>query len=171
MMLNLADRIDICAVHNEDNKAVLEHIAACAGTTFDPRNVRAFIAADAKYHILEHVRDGSYESTVRDYYDNHIYRDEMLESLIMMLSMTIDFKNEDTLSHSIQTAQIAKTLGQCCGIRGEGLEDLYYAGLLHDIGKIKLPDGMLDKDAMLVGEEAEVFRKHPARPSSATECL
>ncbi|MDO5563077.1 MAG: HD domain-containing protein, partial [Synergistaceae bacterium] len=122
--------------------------------------VKLIRQADAKYHILEHLRDGSCESEVREYYDSHIYRDEMLDSLIRMLAMTIDFKNESTLSHSIQTAQIAKTLGRCCGVTGEGLDDLYYAGLLHDVGKVKLPEGMLDKNAMLVGENAKIYRKH-----------
>ena len=161
MRLNLADRTDICAVNENDDRAVISHIVERSGTTFDPYDVKLLLEADKKHDVIGALRSGRYVDIVRDYYNNYVYKDEMLDELIMMLSMTIDFKNEETVAHSIQTSQFAKMLGLCCGINDrEGLDDLYYAGLLHDMGKIKLPDDLLKNDSLPTEEERAVMRKH-----------
>ncbi|GMR19468.1 MAG: response regulator [Gammaproteobacteria bacterium] len=64
--------------------------------------------------------------------------------------------------HSRRVAELTGKLARCLGKTGEGVQDLVYAALLHDIGKIGLPDALVGKafNAMTPDESKEV-RKHP----------
>jgi diguanylate cyclase (GGDEF)-like protein len=65
------------------------------------------------------------------------------------------------LRHSRNVAQLARGLAMRLGYEGEELELLTHAALLHDLGKIAIPDGILNKPGPLTPEEFELVRQHP----------
>jgi HD-GYP domain-containing protein (c-di-GMP phosphodiesterase class II) len=83
--------------------------------------------------------------------------DETLAALVAAL----DSRERETACHSQRVAAFAALLGVRTGIVGEGLENLYRGALLHDIGKIGIPDAILLKRGELEPEEWEVMRRHP----------
>jgi HD-GYP domain-containing protein (c-di-GMP phosphodiesterase class II) len=83
--------------------------------------------------------------------------DETLAALVAAL----DSRERETACHSQRVAAFAALLGMRAGIAGEGLENLYRGALLHDIGKIGIPDAILLKRGELMPAEWEVMRQHP----------
>ncbi len=73
----------------------------------------------------------------------------------------IDAKSPYTARHSERVAAFAGHLGREIGLSDDEVNRLHWAGLLHDIGKIAIPDGVLSKPGRLTAEEWELIRRHP----------
>jgi putative nucleotidyltransferase with HDIG domain len=81
---------------------------------------------------------------------------------IIALAATVDAKDPYTLTHSKGVAEIAETIGEAAGLSKKELSDIRSAALLHDIGKVGVPDAILTKPDNLSGDEMEIIRKHAA---------
>lgn len=80
---------------------------------------------------------------------------------IISISQAVDAKDSYTSEHSARVAQYAKTIASELGWSEEKLERLYIAGLIHDIGKIGIPDAILNKPGKLTDEEFAQIKMHP----------
>ncbi len=85
---------------------------------------------------------------------------DLLVGLARALTSSIDAKDPYTFGHSERVARISVELAREMGMTDEELNDIYLAGLLHDIGKIGIPDAILGKPAALNDEEMEVIKQH-----------
>ena len=74
---------------------------------------------------------------------------------------SIDLGCADLENHSITLADLAIELAQVSGLQGEGLLNLRRGALLHDIGKLGIPDTILSKPEPLSKEEWKIMRTHP----------
>ncbi|WP_126720556.1 HD-GYP domain-containing protein [Lucifera butyrica] len=70
--------------------------------------------------------------------------------------------NEYTFHHSVDVGIIAGVLGKWMGYRGVELKDLILSGLLHDIGKTRIPLEILDKPGRLSDQEMTIMKQHAA---------
>lgn len=90
---------------------------------------------------------------------------EQIEKLsievIKALAGTIDAKDKYTNGHSARVAYYSKMLAAALGETEEQQMEVYYAALLHDIGKIGIPDTIINKPAKLNDEEFEIIKTHP----------
>lgn len=86
----------------------------------------------------------------------------LTDQSIRMVAKAIDAKDEYTNGHSHRVAAYAVEIGRRYGLSEEQLEQLYYSALLHDIGKIGIPDHILNKKGSLTDEEYELIKQHPA---------
>ena len=80
-----------------------------------------------------------------------------------LVAQTLDARDTYTESHSQRVAALAVELGRVLGMRQQALEELRTAGSLHDIGKIGIPDAVLNKPGGLSSEEWALMREHAAR--------
>lgn len=80
---------------------------------------------------------------------------------IMAISNAIEAKDEYTRGHSARVAECAEALARRLGWSDEECQNLRYIALLHDIGKIGVPDWVLNKPARLTDEEFAIIKKHP----------
>lgn len=85
----------------------------------------------------------------------------LLTGVIKELVNSIDVKVCGTSGHSERVAKIAKKLAQEMQLPAKDCDEIYLAGLLHDVGKIGLPDKILFKENKLTSEELEVLKQHP----------
>jgi HD-GYP domain-containing protein (c-di-GMP phosphodiesterase class II) len=76
-------------------------------------------------------------------------------------SRALDLRDHETEGHSRRVAEMAVRLGKQMGLTEEQLSQLYRGGLLHDIGKIAVPDSILLKKGKLTAQEMEQVRLHP----------
>ncbi len=83
--------------------------------------------------------------------------DVTLEALVAAL----DTRDTETQNHSLRVAQFAYVLADTMGIREPELSQFRWGALLHDIGKIGIPDAILRKPGKLTDEEYEVMKEHP----------
>lgn len=89
------------------------------------------------------------------------YIDEQAKAVVLTLARSIEAKHSLTDEHSSGLADYAAKLGQNLGMTEEDLEDLRLGCLLHDIGKLAIPDHILLKPQRLSPEETEIVRQHP----------
>jgi HD-GYP domain-containing protein (c-di-GMP phosphodiesterase class II) len=80
---------------------------------------------------------------------------------IRALSRAIDAKSEWTAGHSDRVAQLSVQLGTAAGLDEQEIRRLEISALLHDIGKIGVPESILDKPARLTDEEFDLIKQHP----------
>jgi putative nucleotidyltransferase with HDIG domain len=73
----------------------------------------------------------------------------------------IDAREHEVGNHSLRVTQFAVVMGHFYGITGRDLVDLYCGSLLHDIGKIGIPDAVLLKKGPLIPEEEAIMHSHP----------
>ena len=102
-------------------------------------------------HAYVEIRDMSEE--LRDAYTG------TLESLVTAL----DVRDQETRGHSVRVATHSLDMARMLGIETEEeLLTVYRGALMHDVGKIGVPDAILLKPAKLTEEEWEFMRRHPA---------
>ncbi|MDP9467307.1 MAG: diguanylate cyclase, partial [Chloroflexota bacterium] len=78
------------------------------------------------------------------------------------LVIAVDTKDRYTKRHSEDVARYAVFLARRMGIDPEQLHTIHLAGLLHDVGKIGIPDTLLRKPSKLTAEEFDIFKQHVA---------
>ncbi|MDE5858930.1 MAG: HD domain-containing protein [Oscillospiraceae bacterium] len=86
---------------------------------------------------------------------------KIVEHSLLCFAKAIDAKDRYTNGHSVRVAQYSRELAGRMGLSDEEQENVYYVALLHDIGKIGIPDSILNKPERLTSEEEEVMKKHP----------
>jgi len=84
-----------------------------------------------------------------------------LNSMICGFHQLLDLKDLNTGVHSTRLAEWAMRVGQELGIPEESLYELEMAAVVHDIGKIGVPDSILNKNGPLTDDERAVMNKHP----------
>jgi putative nucleotidyltransferase with HDIG domain len=77
------------------------------------------------------------------------------------LAGAIDVRDPYTGSHSHAVGELAAKIGDCLGLTGEEVELLRIAGLLHDLGKVAVPEHILSKPGPLTEPEHEAISLHP----------
>lgn len=85
---------------------------------------------------------------------------ENAETLLFALARMVEARDEHTGDHCSRLAQIAVVMGKAMGLGEEELVALRRGGVLHDIGKLGIPDSILLKDGPLNDEEWVVMRQH-----------
>ncbi len=73
----------------------------------------------------------------------------------------IDAREHEVGNHSLRVTEYSLIVANACDVRGRDLVDLYCGALLHDIGKIGVPDAVLHKEGPLNEEEQRLMRRHP----------
>ncbi len=98
-----------------------------------------------------------YLKNVMLYEDMH----SMFLGTLHALSTTIDAKDSYTHGHSERVALIARQLAEAAGLSAQTVERVYLSGLVHDVGKIGVPEAVLTKPGKLTDHEYELVKKHP----------
>lgn len=76
------------------------------------------------------------------------------------LGMALDFRDQSTSGHSRRVAAATMAIARRMGISGEALGQIEQGALLHDIGKLRIPDAILLKPAGLTADEWKIMRTH-----------
>jgi len=172
-IIHLADRIE---VQIRPHKMVLEQVEGIVNTIlkhrasmFNPELVDAFLDLSVQESFwLDIVNE--YQSVVE-----HIYFPSMdinmnsndIRQFSHLCAKIVDRKSPFTAQHSQRVASIAVRLAEFCGMTGQDLFFMEIAGLLHDLGKLAIPETILHKQGRLTDEEYRVIKQH----SYYTYCL
>ncbi|MEW5825854.1 MAG: HD-GYP domain-containing protein [Candidatus Bipolaricaulota bacterium] len=89
----------------------------------------------------------------------HLVKDEIQE--MMALARSVEEKDEATEGHCHRIERLAIRTGERMGLPGQRLIDLSYGAYLHDIGKVRVPDEILNKAGRLTDAEWIEMRRHP----------
>jgi len=91
----------------------------------------------------------------------HDELNEAYAATIAVLADAIQAKDAYTRGHCEGVSKLAVEVGRRLGLIDDQLEQVRYAALLHDVGKIGIPDGILLKPSKLMAEEFMIIQKHP----------
>lgn len=83
--------------------------------------------------------------------------------VVHTLADAIDAKDAYTKGHSGRVAEYSREIAKRAGYSFERQEEIYMMGLLHDVGKIGVPDAVINKPGKLTDEEFEIIKTHPGR--------
>ena len=109
--------------------------------------------------IYDTIQKQSEESS-RKLYEQNQQMQHITMQTIMTIANTIDAKDDYTRGHSRRVSEYAAAIGREMGMKEQEIEDLRFIGLLHDIGKIGIPDALLNKPGKLTSEEYQVMKDH-----------
>lgn len=88
-------------------------------------------------------------------------RQNLLLGTVGALVAAIDAKDTYTRGHSVRVAWLSKTLGVALGLDTTMIEEIHICGLVHDIGKIGIPEAILRKAGKLTDDEYNRIKEHP----------
>lgn len=131
------------------------------------------------YKAMNHVKDGrllqvqdeysdefsklvaGFNMMVRGLQEREQQNRLLLDSYFTTLAVALDARDSYTAGHSLRVAEYSVIIGQLAGLSGQSLDDLRKSALLHDIGKIGVPDSVLFKEGNLTEEEFGQIKSHP----------
>ncbi len=96
---------------------------------------------------------------------------EMNIQVVSALAAAIDAKDNYTNGHSSRVATYARMIAERIGYSESKQNEIYMMGLLHDVGKIGVPDDVINKPTKLTEEEFELIKKHPEIGSRILESI
>ena len=88
---------------------------------------------------------------------------QMGNETVIAIAKAVDAKDERTSQHSLRVSQYSVMIARALGFSDTECENLRRAALMHDIGKIGIPDSILNKPARLTDEEYAVMKSHVTR--------
>ncbi len=100
---------------------------------------------------------------IRKYRLRHERDNELIQESIETFTGFIDAKDPYTNGHSSRVAEYTRIIAEEMGYSGEELDRIYYVALLHDCGKIGVPDRILKKTDRLDDDEFKVIKSHTVR--------
>ena len=100
---------------------------------------------------------------IRKYTERHEHDNEIIQESIETFTGFIDAKDPYTNGHSNRVAMYTRQIAEEMGYSGEELDRIYYVALLHDCGKIGVPDNILGKPGRLDDDEFEIIKSHTVR--------
>ena len=135
---------------------------------FDLRQAEAAVARALEYHELV-VAKKRYETRLEELVEQRTAElDQALDSLeqayrttLQALTAALETRDAETHGHSERVVTFSLRLGREYGLNAPNMKALEFGSLLHDIGKIGVPDAILRKPAKLTDEEWVRMREHP----------
>ena len=91
----------------------------------------------------------------------HEKLEKMSMQIVKALSGAIDAKDTYTNGHSTRVAEYSREIAKRAGFSKESQDEIYMMGLLHDVGKIGIPDTIINKPSKLSDEEFAIIKTHP----------
>jgi putative nucleotidyltransferase with HDIG domain len=169
-LLHLADRVDALAIPHHRSDSILQYmdeiraeIAQHRETFFNPLLLDAFLdVSRAEAFWLSQSRDylpQTLEGLVAPSPALPMGTSELKQFALTMAEI-VDAKSPFTAQHSLGVARLATCLARLAGLPFERIELLEVAGLLHDIGKLCIPDEILEFPSKLSPKDRSKMRRH-----------
>ena len=115
--------------------------------------------SEASIHILEILKSLSDAYFLNE--DLHKIQENFQKEIIFSIIQMLEIHDEYTKGHSESVANLASQLAKVCGLNEKKVNEIYWAGLVHDIGKILVDRKIINKKGRLTFGEQEIIKKHP----------
>ena len=166
-IMNLAQTLDVFR-NDRSPAAAIEVAKQRSGRWFDPDLVKAAESLDKTGELWRglgttRATDEAQELVIglEPINDRTLVGDEAMENVCLAFADIIDAKSPFTYQHSNGVAAAAVTMATQLNMTKDQIAFLRRAALLHDIGKLSVPNSILEKPAKLTNEEWNVVKEHP----------
>ncbi len=121
--------------------------------------------SEQKYYTVMEEYNASMEKEIfektRELRKQQIQTKNFFLQTVIALSEAVDAKDRYTSGHSRRVAEYSKKMATRMGKSKEEIDDIYYTGLLHDVGKIRIPVEIINKPGKLTDDEFNIIKIHP----------
>ncbi|MDD2357965.1 MAG: HD domain-containing protein [Thiovulaceae bacterium] len=167
-LIYLVDRVDALRTQIqvsgvESIYAIQETIKKFSNKMFSPMLVEAFMTVSSKdsfWFYLETEALSEYFILWTNKGNNEPLSYEQVKEIALMFAAVVDAKSEFTSQHSLGVSVLARYLAELFDLSLERCEEVELAGLLHDLGKLKVEDAILDKPSKLNADERLKMNRH-----------
>ncbi|MBB5058518.1 putative nucleotidyltransferase with HDIG domain [Granulicella aggregans] len=163
----VAQHLDVFATEKGTEQAILV-LEERSGKWFDPELVRVAVSLHKRGKLWSNCLAGDSEGTTRDTVLAYQPSDtvplgaDKIDNICEAFSDVVDAKSPFTSRHSMGVAEAALTIANSIGLSADRTKLIHRAALLHDLGKLRVPNSILDKPSKLTNEEFSVVKEHPA---------
>ena len=166
-IIHLADRIEVSIypgtyIFDQKNK-ILDYVDEKSGTAFDPNLVDAFNQCAKSEAFWLDLINPNYKEVFfssLDVYGSISYTLGDVTEIADIFSIIIDKTSRYTAKHSRGVAEVAAYLAKKAGFSPFEVKEMRIAGLLHDLGKLAIPNEILEKPEKLTEEEYLLIKQH-----------
>jgi HD-GYP domain-containing protein (c-di-GMP phosphodiesterase class II) len=164
-IIHLADTLDnnfdLTATSRDNYGAIIYFVKSNAGILFS-REISDAFCKSFKHKHLNNLTVSNIDNYLRKAtkHFNDEYSQQEVFNLATLLAMIIDFKSHYTCKHSSGVAVNCRRMAQFYKFPPEKLTKYYLAGALHDVGKLMIPNSILQKPARLDDAEYEIMKQH-----------
>lgn len=169
-LIFLVDRVDaLSAAHYADNSlldattGIRGTIAGHAGSYFDPALVELFLEVSRTEAFWLSLEPRAVQACLLERRDRNLAWPATMAELRQLASIfarIVDAKSPFTAEHSLGVSRLARYLAERLQVSPENCDKLEIAGLLHDLGKLRVPDEILDKPSALDERERRIINTH-----------
>lgn len=172
-LIFLTDRIDALIVQHTAEKEqsiitvaeqIKREVGALSLTFFDPEQVDAFLKVSAKESFWFTLDEGN----LQGYFEAYLQAIGAMEislgsvaDIVRLFAVFVDARSHHTADHLHDVAGLSNYIAQRAGLDAETCEKIRIAGLLHDLGKLKIPDELIDRETPLSENELNIIKRHP----------
>ncbi|WP_371375390.1 HD domain-containing phosphohydrolase [Sporomusa aerivorans] len=167
-IINLADRLEVLLHDREDifkqRPNVLSALRELSGHYFDPELVKALHEfARQESFWLDLVNPHYYQNFFRqiDSYGRMVFDIDDVVTIAEIFATIVDRTSSFTGTHSRGVAEVSAFLAKAKGYSQEEIKLVKIAGLFHDLGKLAIPNEILEKPGKLTDQELAIIRQHP----------
>ena len=176
-VMAVAQHLDVFALERGPAMA-MQVLRQRSGRWFDPEAVKAAESLHRKSALWMHCLPSSGDSPAQS---QRFTRSAVLDlappqiagtspshidSICEAFSEVVDAKSHFTFSHSVGVTWVASAIGEAMGLNPERKQLLHRAALLHDLGKLRVPNSILDKPGHLDADQWSIMREHPGLTGS-----
>jgi putative two-component system response regulator len=162
VMMPILDGYEVCQRLKRDQATILTPIVIVSALTDQEDRIRG-IDAGADDFLTKPFDRTELLARVRSLLRVKRYTDELdhAETVIGSLALGVEAKDPYTEGHCARLSHCSVRVGKALGLNDGALKALRQGGVLHDVGKIGVPDAILNKPGKLTEEEMQVVREHP----------
>ncbi len=164
-IIHLADSLDshfnLDTIDSSKYREMTNFLNANKGSSFDPKLVDIF-TTNISLESLENLSNSKIDKEIRTTIprkDDQL-SDIEIRNLATLFARIIDCKSHFTCKHSLGVADKVETMARWYKYSNEKINRLYFAGALHDIGKLVINNDILEKPQQLTDEEFKQIRNH-----------
>ncbi|SHK52943.1 PAS domain S-box-containing protein/diguanylate cyclase (GGDEF) domain-containing protein [Clostridium cavendishii DSM 21758] len=144
----------------EANNICKKIFKACKNYNYKPIPLSISLGTSSRYNLDKSINDMLKEAEDKVYRQKLVHSKSVRGSLIDSLQMTLAEKSEETEKHTMRLVENAITMGEYYNFTTAQLDELALLASLHDIGKIGIPETILNKPGKLTYEEMEIMKTH-----------
>lgn len=166
-IVHLADRIDVLINRDEEilkqRASIVSKIKDDSGMKFMPDAADAFITLSSREYFWFDITSSFLSQSLSQAMGNikTIVNEDKLLSIAQAFNKLVDYRSRFTATHSIGVAACASMLSEKMNFSKSEIQMMTIAGLLHDLGKLATPLGILEKMGPLNQDEFNIIKKHP----------
>jgi len=176
-VMAIAQHLDVFALERGPKQAMLTLVDR-AGRWFDPEMVRATASLHRKDALwMQCLPEGKQEGAPAELAARSAVLDlapstegqltaSHIDQVCEAFAEVVDAKSHFTFRHSMGVTDVAAAIANAMGLSPARRQLLHRAALLHDLGKLRVPNSILDKPGKLDSDEWSVMREHPGLTSA-----